>query len=561
MSRQSPSLVEYFAEREKHKCGYCKSPDTNCSHGMWAYTLKVQDYQDLINRGWRRSGNYCYKPIMDQTCCPMYTIKCEALGFKISKSQKKLLKKMSKFLKGELKRNDTALCDELLQDDSDSHPMQIQNCAEQVEKARKNATKIDMSLIADTFDLRLPSLKNSTNSQSVIGSSYSTAKVKHDKNPTPISSPSKDYKSGMGFDQSKPPPKKAKIIRRERKQNKLLSMGKSTTEVEEMLKQGKSIAAGKTLEELFIEESVGQNKLELRLVRTSPMSSEYINTSEQSYELYKKYQMTIHKDRAEQVTQQQYTRFLVESPLQIKLVSVSSEEFLDTFELSANLYKKYQMAVHKDSAEECDKQSFTEFLCKSPLQKWVPADGPPQGYGSFHQQYWLNNQLIAVGVIDILPSCISSVYFFYDPIYSHISLGTYGSLREIMLTRQLNKVVPNLKYYYMGFYIHTCPKMRYKAGLRPSKLLCPETYVWCDIENCLPKLDKEKYSRLNEDLDAIDENLSNDITQVSVCYNRKIIPYHVYKKQAHSSADQDEIREYSHLVGARCAQNLALYRS
>ncbi|XP_046752570.1 arginyl-tRNA--protein transferase 1 isoform X6 [Diprion similis] len=455
MSRQSPSLVEYFAEREKHKCGYCKSPDTNCSHGMWAYTLKVQDYQDLINRGWRRSGNYCYKPIMDQTCCPMYTIKCEALGFKISKSQKKLLKKMSKFLKGELKRNDTALCDELLQDDSDSHPMQIQNCAEQVEKARKNATKIDMSLIADTFDLRLPSLKNSTNSQSVIGSSYSTAKVKHDKNPTPISSPSKDYKSGMGFDQSKPPPKKAKIIRRERKQNKLLSMGKSTTEVEEMLKQGKSIAAGKTLEELFIEESVGQNKLE----------------------------------------------------------------------------------------------------------KWVPADGPPQGYGSFHQQYWLNNQLIAVGVIDILPSCISSVYFFYDPIYSHISLGTYGSLREIMLTRQLNKVVPNLKYYYMGFYIHTCPKMRYKAGLRPSKLLCPETYVWCDIENCLPKLDKEKYSRLNEDLDAIDENLSNDITQVSVCYNRKIIPYHVYKKQAHSSADQDEIREYSHLVGARCAQNLALYRS
>ncbi|XP_046752569.1 arginyl-tRNA--protein transferase 1 isoform X5 [Diprion similis] len=468
---------------------------------------------------------------------------------------------MSKFLKGELKRNDTALCDELLQDDSDSHPMQIQNCAEQVEKARKNATKIDMSLIADTFDLRLPSLKNSTNSQSVIGSSYSTAKVKHDKNPTPISSPSKDYKSGMGFDQSKPPPKKAKIIRRERKQNKLLSMGKSTTEVEEMLKQGKSIAAGKTLEELFIEESVGQNKLELRLVRTSPMSSEYINTSEQSYELYKKYQMTIHKDRAEQVTQQQYTRFLVESPLQIKLVSVSSEEFLDTFELSANLYKKYQMAVHKDSAEECDKQSFTEFLCKSPLQKWVPADGPPQGYGSFHQQYWLNNQLIAVGVIDILPSCISSVYFFYDPIYSHISLGTYGSLREIMLTRQLNKVVPNLKYYYMGFYIHTCPKMRYKAGLRPSKLLCPETYVWCDIENCLPKLDKEKYSRLNEDLDAIDENLSNDITQVSVCYNRKIIPYHVYKKQAHSSADQDEIREYSHLVGARCAQNLALYRS
>ncbi|XP_046417310.1 arginyl-tRNA--protein transferase 1 isoform X2 [Neodiprion fabricii] len=506
MSRKSPSLVEYFAEREKHKCGYCKSPDTNCSHGMWAYTLKVQDYQDLIDRGWRRSGNYCYKPIMDQTCCPMYTIKCEALDFKISKSQKKLMKRMSKFLKGELKKNDTALCDEFVQDDSDSRLMEVQNCAEQVERARNNATNIDVSLIADTLDLRLPSPTNSTNSQSITESSYSAAKVKHDTNLTPMSSTSKDYKSGMGVDQSKPPPKKAKIIRLERKQNKLLSMGKSTTEINEILNQGKSIAVGKTLEELFNEENVGQKKLE------------------------------------------------------IKLVSISSEEFLDTFELSVNLYKKYQMAVHKELPEECDKDSFTEFLCKSPLQEWVPADGPPQGYGSFHQQYWLNNQLIAVGVIDILPSCISSVYFFYDPIYSHISLGTYGSLREVMLTRQLNKLVPNLKYYYMGFYIHTCLKMRYKAGLRPSKLLCPETYVWCDIENCLPKLDKEKYSRLNEDLDAIDQNLSNDITQVSVCYNRKIIPYHIYKKQAYSSADEDEIREYSHLVGTRCARNLALYR-
>ena len=51
------------------------------------------------------------------------------------------------------------------------------------------------------------------------------------------------------------------------------------------------------------------------------------------------------------------------------------------------------------------------------------------GYGSFHQQYWLENKLIAVGVIDILPHCVSSVYFFYDPDYSHLSLGTYASLR------------------------------------------------------------------------------------------------------------------------------------
>lgn len=43
--------------------------------GMWAHAMTVGDYQDLIDRGWRRSGKYCYKPTMDVTCCPMYTIR------------------------------------------------------------------------------------------------------------------------------------------------------------------------------------------------------------------------------------------------------------------------------------------------------------------------------------------------------------------------------------------------------------------------------------------------------------------------------------------------------
>lgn len=57
--------------------------------------------------------------------------------------------------------------------------------------------------------------------------------------------------------------------------------------------------------------------------------------------------------------------------------------------------------------------------------------GPAVGYGSFHQQYYLDDRLIAVGVIDILPLCVSSVYFFYDPDYRFLSLGSYASLRLV----------------------------------------------------------------------------------------------------------------------------------
>lgn len=45
-----------------------------------------------------------------------------------------------------------------------------------------------------------------------------------------------------------------------------------------------------------------------------------------------------------------------------------SDEFLTTLDASASVYKKYQMAIHGDSPEECDRKSFFNFLVKSPLQ-------------------------------------------------------------------------------------------------------------------------------------------------------------------------------------------------
>lgn len=33
IERPERSIVEYYAEHEGYKCGYCKSPDTNVSHG------------------------------------------------------------------------------------------------------------------------------------------------------------------------------------------------------------------------------------------------------------------------------------------------------------------------------------------------------------------------------------------------------------------------------------------------------------------------------------------------------------------------------------------------
>ncbi|XP_014599799.1 PREDICTED: arginyl-tRNA--protein transferase 1 isoform X4 [Polistes canadensis] len=458
MSRKCLSIVEYYAQEEVHACGYCKSPDTNFSHGMWAHYLTVHDYQNLIDRGWRRSGSYCYKPTMDQTCCPMYTIKCEVSNFKISKSQKKILKRMTKFLKNELKKDDIMDTNDERQDITDINFEEIPN--KPTTLAQKDIIKLNVSSIdnepneklnpnvlkcsKNVCDLKkesdLDSSTSMTNSDGSIPVALKTSTIQGSHNSSNI------------------PCKKAKLLRIERKQKKLLAQGKSLKEIETAFKESKQQNNVKTLEELFEEIWTGTKKLE----------------------------------------------------------------------------------------------------------EWTPENGPPQGYGSFHEQYWLDNELIAIGVIDILPSCVSSVYFFYDPEYSFLSLGTFSSLREIYLTRHLNKIASNLKYYYMGFYIHTCPKMRYKARMKPSKLLCPETYVWCDIEPCLANLDKNKYCRFNEDIDAIDEDGIVDINKILILYREIAMPYEIYKIRANKETvkrEENELKMYASLVGMKCAQSLLLYRS
>lgn len=116
--------------------------------------------------------------------------------------------------------------------------------------------------------------------------------------------------------------------------------------------------------------------------------------------------------------------------------------------------------------------------------------------------------------------------------FNFLTLGTYGTLREIEFIEDLSSTRPELSEYYMGFYIHTCQKMRYKGKLQPSYLLCPEIYSWHLINDgktflktnfpsdflqrkknviflsadLLKLLDEKKYTRFNLDPQASDLN-------------------------------------------------------
>jgi arginine-tRNA-protein transferase len=142
------------------------------------------------------------------------------------------------------------------------------------------------------------------------------------------------------------------------------------------------------------------------------------------------------------------------------------------------LYRRYQTKVHKEKT--VTERSYKRFLVDTPIVFVPPKSGdntvPPCGFGSFHQQYRIDGKLVAVGVVDILPKCLSSKYLFWDPDLSFLSLGKYTALKEIDWVKTTQEHCPSLQYYYLGYYIHSCNKMRYKAAYRPSELLCPVRY-------------------------------------------------------------------------------------
>ncbi|XP_047138842.1 arginyl-tRNA--protein transferase 1 isoform X2 [Hydra vulgaris] len=468
------SLVEYFgSDQTGHSCGYCKKLNGSLSHGMWAHYLQCQGYMELIDRGWRR---------------------CDATNIKLTKSQKKVVKRFHKFLTNGLKNEKQSLVNNMENFDDELHEvhkvekLNFDFCenSNAFQSTIKNCPMLETVSSQMTFYVT----SENTNKDRPLLETVSSQMTSQASQIKPV----KDCLTNL----------KAKNIRKERKITKLKKKAEENGLLfDESSFQKKQKCPEKSIEDLL--EGLpnnGVHKLELKLVQCCPQSEEY--------------QRTFHKEHL--------------------------------------LFIKYQMLIHKESIEDCSEAKFLRFLVKGPLE-------PESIYGAYHQQYYLDGNLIAVGVLDILPLAVSSVYFFYDPDYSFLSLGTYSAIREIYLVRELQKQHHDLKYYYMGFYIHSCSKMRYKKQYYPSFLLCPETYSWISIEKALPKLDISKYSRLSDGI-IKEQQLATD--HVMVLHRNKVVQFNTYLQRITDRHEKEkqikEVEEYLTLTGLS-ALNMILYRS
>lgn len=166
-------------------------------------------------------------------------------------------------------------------------------------------------------------------------------------------------------------------------------------------------------------------------------------------------------------------------------VTLEPDSFTDE---KFQLFSNYQQAVHHEKPHQVTRGGFRRFLCDSPLERCT-ADGSSTSLGSFHQCYRLDGRLIAIAVLDLLPHAVSGVYFIYHSDFEKYSFGKVSALREAALAKE-----SGLQFYYMGYYIHNCVKMRYKGDYHPQFVLDPESYEWNMLDDELRKsLDANKY--------------------------------------------------------------------
>lgn len=293
----------------------------------------------------RRSGCYVYKPMNERICCPMYTIRNHCTKVEVSRSQRKVLKRFSKFLKdGQVdggprprdKNSSTQSSGNIQQPDLQD-PEHMNDCEQPTTRSSNNNNggsggSGPSSMVID--DEEHQQVSSSSNQASPISQTAAlpNPKVKTKKTVTTTGAPAgtSRHVTSSNTTTKKPHPLKRKYLRRERKRQKLLAKGQDPDEFFRRNERNRV----RELDQFFNYQEPGSG---------SPNMIESTTT-------------------APQPRDNNHHKFWT------KLVFVDSDEFHEKhFKLEHELYQKYQMSTHGDTEHECRASQFKRFLCDNPF--------------------------------------------------------------------------------------------------------------------------------------------------------------------------------------------------
>jgi len=83
---------------------------------------------------------------------------------------------------------------------------------------------------------------------------------------------------------------------------------------------------------------------------------------------------------------------------------------------------------------------------------------------SVELSFWMNDELIAVSIVDCGRTSLSAVYTYFDPRHSKLSVGTYSILKQIEFARHTGR-----QFAYLGMYVAENRHLSYKSRFTPQE--------------------------------------------------------------------------------------------
>ncbi|MCL2447833.1 MAG: arginyltransferase [Polyangiaceae bacterium] len=81
-------------------------------------------------------------------------------------------------------------------------------------------------------------------------------------------------------------------------------------------------------------------------------------------------------------------------------------------------------------------------------------------------------RLVGVGLFDATPTALSAAFFFHDPDYARLSVGTANVVALIDDANAWGR-----RHVYLGYHVAGCPSLEYKASFRPHERLRASGWV------------------------------------------------------------------------------------
>ena len=529
-------------------CGYCKHQSVEVRSKfrneivLFTKSIPVDIYQNFIEKGWSKCGIQLYKRNYEKSCCKIYQPRVNINNFKITKEQKKVMKRFRKYLSGEYELNKLNNINNTIKNNNDIKE------PEKIKKEDEIQNRIDGKLREYMTSTNFLDILNryiqKEEDINLIYEKLLYTKIRKNNN----KKFDYDYSCDLIYiikNVLMNIKKKNEINGNIINDNKINDMTFCNSEEYKKLINdlfndiNNFYKSDDNYENISFNENSGHINFKIKKNHIINKETKKEKTKEKQKENkngYKKENKinlnqinNQQKNEKEKYTLEYFKEIVTEPEIYLPLKHRYTMELTDKIELQPTeerflLYQKYQSRVHNETSTAHGYNNFigVSTIIKKPINlppdlntKTKHPELYPKHYGMHNLIHRIDGKIIAVTVIDILPNYFESLYCYYDPDYSFLDLGVFTAIRELEYLKSLHELIDkNFTYYTMGEMSISVKKLKYKSDYCPTEILDPYTGIYVpltdEIKNSIADNECHFFTLLGKNRNLVGDYFSKD---------------------------------------------------